>query len=338
MLGWYGPQGKSENAAGVGKPTPDKQLDAVPRAPEPLLFKPIDRKEAMAINASIPVTELPNSAAIPYVHASKDNQDYARSLLCLTTAIYYEAAVEPLDGQRAVAQVVVNRVRHPAYPKSICRVVFQGSERRTGCQFTFTCDGSLARKPSKRGWQLAQRIALAALGGSVYKPVGWATHYHTNRVVPYWSSSLTKLGNVGSHIFYRWAGSAGTAVAFRSPVSGAEPLISRIEPPQASVSDEPEAAAKVAPAPSVEITYREGAGPFPTVSTPSTAAPPPRAVAAIELTPGAKSAGFGAASTSAAARVRALVGVMAEADSKRAGCRQTSVAAISASSIAPPPC
>ncbi len=291
----------------------------------------------MAANASIPVTELPKSAAIPYVHGSKANQDFARSLQCLTAAIYYEAGAESPDGQRAVAQVVVNRVRHSAYPKSICGVVFQGSERKTGCQFTFTCDGSLARKPSQRGWKLAQNIALAALGGSVYKPVGWATHYHTNWVVPYWSSSLTKLGNVGSHIFYRWAGSSGTAVAFRSPVSGAEPLISRLEPPPASVSDEPEAAPKVEPAPSVEFAYRNGDVPLSTASMVSTVVRP-RAAAAIELTPVAKSAGFGAASTSAAARVRALVGVMAEADPKRAGCRQTSVAAISASSIAPPPC
>jgi spore germination cell wall hydrolase CwlJ-like protein len=74
---------------------------------------------------------------------------------CLTAAIYYEAASEPDDGQRAVAQVVLNRVAHPAYPKTVCGVVYQGSERGTGCQFTFTCDGALARKPSRYFWDRA---------------------------------------------------------------------------------------------------------------------------------------------------------------------------------------
>jgi hypothetical protein len=134
-----------------------------------------------------------------------------------------------VDGQRAVAQVVLNRLRHPAYPNSVCGVVFQGSERSTGCQFTFTCDGALARTPHPVLWQRARKIAEAALAGFVYKPVGWATHYHTNWVVPYWSSSLVKAAIVGTHIFYRWTGGWGTGPAFRTGYAGAEPAISKMK-------------------------------------------------------------------------------------------------------------
>src|SRR6202007_1851665 len=73
--------------------------------------------------------------------------DHDRAVQCLSQAVYYEAAREPLKGQEAVAQVVLNRVRHPAYPKSVCGVVYQGSAKLTGCQFTFTCDGSPRSQP-----------------------------------------------------------------------------------------------------------------------------------------------------------------------------------------------
>jgi hypothetical protein len=144
------------------------------------------------------------------------------ALDCLTAAVFYEAASENLTGQRAVAQVVLNRVRHPAYPNSICGVVFQGSERATGCQFTFTCDGSLARLPSQRGWQLARQVAEQALAGYVETSVGTATHYHTIWVVPYWRMNLAKLTTLGAHIFYRWAGNQGQPAAFLDRYSGAE--------------------------------------------------------------------------------------------------------------------
>jgi hypothetical protein len=124
------------------------------------------------------------------------------SLDCLTSAIYYEARSESQDGQRAVAQVVMNRVRHPNYPKSVCGVVYQGSQRSTGCQFTFTCDGSLTRRPTADGWARARRIAAEALDGRDYAPIGNATHYHSKAVDPYWSSSLARLGSLGAHIFY----------------------------------------------------------------------------------------------------------------------------------------
>ncbi|UIP08108.1 cell wall hydrolase [Erythrobacter sp. SDW2] len=150
--------------------------------------------------------------------------DMARALQCLATAVYYEAASESIGGQKAVAQVVLNRVAHPTYPGSICGVVYQGSERKTGCQFSFTCDGSLRRTPSARGWATALKVAREALGGDVYEPVGLATHYHTIWISPYWAPSLDFIGVIGAHRFYRWRGAAGQPSAFRTVYIGGEPL------------------------------------------------------------------------------------------------------------------
>lgn len=148
----------------------------------------------------------------------------ARALQCLTSAVYYEAASETVGGQRAVAQVVLNRVAHPSYPNSVCGVVYQGSERNTGCQFSFTCDGSLGRKPSQNAWTRARTVAQDALSGEVYQSVGLATHYHTIWIHPYWAPSLDPVGTIGAHRFYRWRGAAGRPGAFRASYSGSEPF------------------------------------------------------------------------------------------------------------------
>ena len=149
-------------------------------------------------------------------------EDRSRALKCLTQAIYYEAAREPLKGQEAVAQVVLNRLRHPGYPKSVCGVVFEGSMRRTGCQFSFTCDGSLRRPPNASLWQRAQSVAMKALNGFVAREVGTATHYHANYVSPYWAPTLLKITQIGAHIFYRWTGPSGELRAFSGKYSGRE--------------------------------------------------------------------------------------------------------------------
>lgn len=148
--------------------------------------------------------------------------DRARALQCLTTAIYYEAATEPDDGQAAVAQVILNRVRHPAFPPSVCGTVFQGSEH-AGCQFSFACDGSIARIPARAAWERARRAAALALAGRVFTGVGLATHYHTYAVRPSWQKSLVMTGTYGAHFFHRWKGYWGTAAAFRQRYSGHEP-------------------------------------------------------------------------------------------------------------------
>ncbi len=150
--------------------------------------------------------------------------DQTRALQCLTAAIYYEAAMEPDAGQQAVAQVVLNRMMHPSYPNTVCGVVSQGSERVSGCQFTFSCDGAMARAPSPIYWARARRVAERALAGYVYRPVGTATHYHTTEVSPYWAPSLDYIGTIGAHRFYRWKGAAGRSVAFTTRYLGGEPF------------------------------------------------------------------------------------------------------------------
>ena len=150
--------------------------------------------------------------------------DHSRALKCLTDAIYYEAANEPDAGQRAVAQVILNRMRHPTYPNTVCGVIYQGSERRTGCQFSYSCDGSMARIPAHTAWLRAQRVAAQALAGYVYAPAGMATHYHATYVYPYWAPSLNFVGTIGAHRFYSWKGSAGRLSAFFRGHAGREPF------------------------------------------------------------------------------------------------------------------
>jgi hypothetical protein len=176
------------------------------KVPPAIEIRPADADAAAKLNASIPVDTTYNPVAKQFF--IKDAAEKARALQCLTAAIYYEAATEPRAGKEAVAQVVLNRVRHPAYPKSVCGVVFQGSERYTGCQFSFTCDGSMARGPARWAWKEAGDVAARALNGYVMAGVGSATNYHANYVMPYWSPSLIKVAQYGLHIFYRPAGPA----------------------------------------------------------------------------------------------------------------------------------
>ena len=158
-----------------------------------------------------------------YVFRGATALDRERAHYCLTAAIYYEAASESDDGMRGVAQVVLNRVRHPSFPNTVCGVVFQGSQRPGVCQFTFACDGAMARAPEKRNWLRASRVASAALGGYVFPGVGLATHYHTQAIWPRWGKSLVMTNIVGAHIFHRWRGRWGMPDAFRAPYLGREP-------------------------------------------------------------------------------------------------------------------
>ncbi len=186
--------------------------------------------EIQPLTGAVMPAALALDVAPPFVAQYKDSASALRAERCLTEAIYYEGAMEPEAGQRAIAQVVLNRVRHPAYPDSVCGVVFQGQERSTGCQFTFTCDGARARPPMPSLWRRANLIAKAALGGAVVPEVGLSTHYHADYVNPYWSSSLNPEGQIGRHMFYRWRGGAGEAPAFSMRYSGREPLVAAWTP------------------------------------------------------------------------------------------------------------
>ena len=207
-------------------------FDSVPKvAGRPVLPKPnlmpVSPTSARIINAAFPLVVGGVVAAKTYRFRGKwDSLERARD--CLAAAAWYEAG-EDAGAQRAVIQTVINRLRHPAFPKSVCAVVFQGSERTTGCQFTFACDGALRRRPSEKTWDRARGRSLAALSGLRDPRVGHATHYHTDWVAPYWSKSLEKIAQIDTHIFYRWPGFWGGPKAFADPGGDlVEPVIEEL--------------------------------------------------------------------------------------------------------------
>jgi spore germination cell wall hydrolase CwlJ-like protein len=178
-------------------------------------------EEAQALNDAIPIAKGPVESALPFYITDTSMTNSEKALRCMTQAIYYEAGFEPVAGRYAVAQVILNRMRHPAFPKSVCGVIYQGSSR-PGCQFSFACDGSLLRAPSAKAWAEARRIAEEVLSGTVTSAVGMATHYHANYVSPYWAPKLHKITVMGAHIFYRWPGNWGRRVAFNGVYRGGE--------------------------------------------------------------------------------------------------------------------
>lgn len=176
---------------------------------------------ARAQNAAAPFVAMGKNAARPFAFAG-NGADRFRARECLALAGLAEAGAGDAD-QRAVMQVILNRVRHPAFAKTVCGVVFEGSQRATGCQFTFTCDGSLARTYPEGLWTAARKRADEALGGYTHAPVGNATHYHTDWVYPWWSSKLDKVAQVGTHLFFRWRGNWGSTAALSARYRGGEP-------------------------------------------------------------------------------------------------------------------
>jgi spore germination cell wall hydrolase CwlJ-like protein len=193
----------------------------------------------------------------------------ARELECLADAVYYEARGEGARGQFAVAQVVMNRVKHPAFPKTVCGVVFQGS-RHAGCQFSFACDGSMRGGVEGQAWRRARRVAARALTGAALAEIGSATHFHTTGVSPAWGLEMARVAQVGEHIFYRFsprkAAAARAAAALRAAgmenavlTSGEAPagdlrLMSAVvdktlEAPAQATAEPPVSEAKAQPAP-----------------------------------------------------------------------------------------
>jgi spore germination cell wall hydrolase CwlJ-like protein len=130
-----------------------------------------------------------------------------REQQCLTAGVYFEARGEPVKGQAAVAQVILNRVRNPAYPNTVCGVVYQNEDWRNGCQFSFACDGVKERVADKRSWTIAEDVAMAVTAGKIWLPeVGSSTHYHATYVHPRWARAMEKMKKIGRHIFYRTYG------------------------------------------------------------------------------------------------------------------------------------
>ena len=207
----------------AGRVVPQAEVPEV----EPVKFVDLSPDDARAFNATVPFSTAPNPAARPFRFAGGPD-DLARATDCMAAGILYEAGDDTL-GERAVAQVVLNRLHHPAFPKTVCGVVFEGQDRSTGCQFSFSCDGAITRwHPTDDAWRRAREVAAAALSGAVFKPVGYATHYHTDWVVPYWQSSLDKITAVNTHLFFRWSGWWGTPPAFGRHPETVEPVIAQL--------------------------------------------------------------------------------------------------------------
>jgi spore germination cell wall hydrolase CwlJ-like protein len=130
--------------------------------------------------------------------------DRVKAERCLANAIYFEARSEPVRGQMAVAQVVVNRAFSGFYPDNICGVVYQNASHHLACQFTFACDGKRKIINERGAWARANRIAKQTLDGKIYVPeVAKSTHYHAVYVHPYWTHEMKKLVRYGIHNFYR---------------------------------------------------------------------------------------------------------------------------------------
>ncbi len=181
----------------------------------------IEGLSAQEENELIPTSGIAAGQMAGFSAIDQGSAQFGTALTCLTQAIYYEAANEPVTGKRAVAQVVLNRLKHPAYPNSVCSVVYEGVNKPV-CQFSFTCDGSLLRKPLARQWGESKDVARAALAGQVEARVGSATHYHADYVLPRWAYTLSKIDKIGTHIFYRFPGRAGEAMAFTRRWNGRE--------------------------------------------------------------------------------------------------------------------
>ncbi len=133
------------------------------------------------------------------------NKVSEKELWCMATAIYFEARSESYRGQIAVGQVVMNRLAHKIYPKTICNVVFQNQHMRNACQFSFACDGIPEHVTEPKAWAQAEEIARGVINGTLYvTEVGASTHYHATYVYPHWAPKLKKNTRIGHHIFYQF--------------------------------------------------------------------------------------------------------------------------------------
>ena len=174
-----------------------------------------ERSITANMDALIPLAEVPLPRAAPGLPppspaerlgltAEGKEKEYARAERCLANAVYFEARSEPVRGQMAVAQVVVNRAFSGFYPNDICGVVYQNAQRHLSCQFTFACDGKRKVINERGNWARANRIAKQTLDGQIYVPeVGKSTHYHAAYVRPNWVHEMKKLVRYGLHSFYR---------------------------------------------------------------------------------------------------------------------------------------
>jgi spore germination cell wall hydrolase CwlJ-like protein len=204
--------GSTGSGRGATTPTSGGSTPVVPRAVALSSTTPAPADGTPMEIAAAPVS-LPGRAGMSTVARSPDQPRYAdlinpdhvaREQRCLAEAVYFEARSEPEEGQAAVAQVILNRVKSGLYPSTICGVVYQNRHRHLACQFTFACEGKALRVSDNESWERARRVAREVLEGKTYlADVGGATHYHADYVRPSWSRRLKKMDVIGRHIFYK---------------------------------------------------------------------------------------------------------------------------------------
>ncbi len=190
---------------GKGKPSTVRTPPDVPAPARPAeAAKPSHAAPQVVLPQMTDVLPRPRPPLTPAQELGLEGKDRAKAEKCLANAIYFEARNEPVRGQIAVAQVVLNRVFSPYYPGDVCGVVYQNAHRRLACQFTFACDGIPDIVREKGPWARAQKIAKQALNSQVWLPdVAKSTHYHATYVRPNWIREMRKMVKHGQHIFYR---------------------------------------------------------------------------------------------------------------------------------------
>jgi hypothetical protein len=176
---------------------------------------------------------LPKPPLSPAQRLELQGKDYDKAEKCLAQAIYFEARNEPARGQQAVAQVVLNRVFSPYYPKDVCSVVYQNAHRHLSCQFTFACDGKPETVNEQGAWARANRIATQTLNAKVWLPeVDKATHYHAAYVRPNWIRDMKVMVRYGLHTFYRprnW-GDGSNEAHWGTPANSVKPATVAAKP------------------------------------------------------------------------------------------------------------
>jgi hypothetical protein len=179
---------------------PKTEVVVASLAAEPL---PLDLSQDLPKSVMIALP-LPKPPLSPAQRLELQGKDYDKAEKCLAQAVYFEARNEPARGQQAVAQVVLNRVFSPYYPKDVCSVVYQNAHHYLGCQFTFACDGKPEAVNERGPWAHANRIATQTLNANVWlSDVDKATHYHAAYVRPKWIHEMKVLARYGLHTFYR---------------------------------------------------------------------------------------------------------------------------------------
>jgi spore germination cell wall hydrolase CwlJ-like protein len=230
------------------------KTEVVVSAPEPANTAPAPKQAETPAPVSAPVQQAslaaePNLVEVPKIvsivlpqpkppltpaqRLELQGKDYDKAEKCLAQAIYFEARAEPTRGQQAVAQVVLNRVFSPYYPKDVCSVVYQNAHRHLSCQFTFACDGKPESVNERGAWTRANRIAQQTLNAKVWLPeVNKATHYHASYVRPNWIRDMKVMVRYGVHTFYRprnW-GDGSDEAHWGTPANAAKPATAATKP------------------------------------------------------------------------------------------------------------